>query len=263
MAIVTPAFPAMNSSYNVTPATLREIEGPLHDASKICSMIDKGVSTWSDLFSNKNHAIFFNQFRHYLQICITSDGISSQLTWVAWCASKIRHLINSLEQPKNVRCRLLPVIFDECHISRIDCTKKTEDVVGSESKCKQFIYIGFEVIMFKKAKRLDLTSIWRDFVVLVKRWSGIKDDMDLAVMHIKSNRGGENQNLITNLHKTSIQSNRSSTSDTRSIGSEKRERKNTIHDNARNNRRKTSTTSSTSTKSATVTSTTRMSIRTK
>mmetsp|Transcript_9269 Transcript_9269/g.13563 ORF Transcript_9269/g.13563 Transcript_9269/m.13563 type:complete len:91 (+) Transcript_9269:254-526(+) len=67
MPILTPAYPSMNSSYNVGQPQLRRIMDELNEACRILQGISRGECTWANLFQGND---FFKQHRHYLQVCV-------------------------------------------------------------------------------------------------------------------------------------------------------------------------------------------------
>jgi len=65
MPILTPAYPVMNSSYNVGRPQLRRIIQEFRRADQMTSAIVRGEKQWSDLFKEND---FFRQHVHYLQV---------------------------------------------------------------------------------------------------------------------------------------------------------------------------------------------------
>ena len=65
MPIITPAYPSMNSSYNVGQPQLRRIQTEFHRSLKILYRIGAKESTWSEFFQGSD---FFRQHTHYLQV---------------------------------------------------------------------------------------------------------------------------------------------------------------------------------------------------
>jgi poly(A) polymerase len=66
MPIITPAFPEMNSSYNVGEAQLRALKSEFARGVKLTSRIEKGETTsLAELFSRNE---FFQLYEHYIQV---------------------------------------------------------------------------------------------------------------------------------------------------------------------------------------------------
>ncbi|KAI9476177.1 MAG: Poly(A) polymerase central domain-containing protein [Benjaminiella poitrasii] len=99
MPIITPCYPSMCCTYNVTASTQRIIMGEFNMASQITEKIIKGSLPWSALFQPHT---FFRNYKYYLQVIVSSDHPSRQLKWSGFVEAKLRHLVNMLE--------LVPVI---------------------------------------------------------------------------------------------------------------------------------------------------------
>jgi poly(A) polymerase Pap1 len=76
MPIITPAYPSMNSSYNVGLPQLRRIRDELYCAAAIVGKIvnssennahnSTATTTWDELMEENN---FFHSHVHYVQVC--------------------------------------------------------------------------------------------------------------------------------------------------------------------------------------------------
>ncbi len=68
MAVITPAYPAMNSTFNVSPSTLRNIYTHICQADEECTNLlamDPANVNWSEtLFAPST---FFTDFRYYIE----------------------------------------------------------------------------------------------------------------------------------------------------------------------------------------------------
>lgn len=65
MPIITPAYPSMNSSYNVGIPQMRRIQMEMCAADQIVRAIELGETKWSELFRGSD---FFRQHVHFLQV---------------------------------------------------------------------------------------------------------------------------------------------------------------------------------------------------
>ncbi|CAG8591893.1 5828_t:CDS:10, partial [Diversispora eburnea] len=92
MPIITPAYPSMCATHNVTQSTKKIIEDEF-------SRVMIGTGKWSDLFAKHD---FFQKYRYYLQIIASSDNAERQLKWSGMVESRIRHLISKLETVENL-----------------------------------------------------------------------------------------------------------------------------------------------------------------
>lgn len=94
MPIITPAYPSMCATHNVTDST-RDIM--LHEFNRTGEIADKimiGTGKWEDLFQESD---FFQIYNHYLQIVASSFSASTQLQWSGLVESRIRQLVLKLE----------------------------------------------------------------------------------------------------------------------------------------------------------------------
>ncbi|KAI5062672.1 hypothetical protein GOP47_0023211, partial [Adiantum capillus-veneris] len=67
MPIITPAYPCMNCSYNVSASTLQVITDQFENANQVCKAVEMKQAEWSALFETFP---FFEAYKNYLQIDI-------------------------------------------------------------------------------------------------------------------------------------------------------------------------------------------------
>ncbi|KDE09808.1 poly(A) polymerase [Microbotryum lychnidis-dioicae p1A1 Lamole] len=94
MPIITPAYPSMCSTHNVTLSTQHVMTSELKRASDIVDKVFVGTTTWSELFEPHD---FFSRYRIYLQITASSGSSDVQLKWSGTVESKVRQLVMKLE----------------------------------------------------------------------------------------------------------------------------------------------------------------------
>ncbi|KAL0408911.1 UNVERIFIED_CONTAM: Nuclear poly(A) polymerase 1 [Sesamum radiatum] len=87
MPIITPAYPCMNSSYNVSTSTLRVMMEEFQRGMKYA--IEANKVTWDALFEP---FAFFEAYRNYLQIDIAAETDDDLMNWKGWVESRIRLL---------------------------------------------------------------------------------------------------------------------------------------------------------------------------
>merc|ERR1719341_1494622 len=95
MPIITPAYPQMNSTYNVSNSTLRVMQEEFKSSLAICEEILSSKATWDKLFEPPN---FFTKYRHFIVLEASSECEEDQLQWVGLVESKVRHLVANLER---------------------------------------------------------------------------------------------------------------------------------------------------------------------
>lgn len=105
MPIITPAFPSMNSSYNVGLPQFRLMQEEIQRGQ----MIFQNYKLYSEPFPWQTTCApavcdFFLRHPRYIQIDITADNDDNHRIWFGWCESRLRLLILSLEQPPTIFC---------------------------------------------------------------------------------------------------------------------------------------------------------------
>ena len=116
MPIITPAYPCMNSSYNVSTSTLRVMMEQFQFGNKICQVIffitiwsyylhkyvpwpcfvctlvqeiEMNKASWSALFEPFQ---FFEAYKNYLQVDIIAEDDEDLRLWKGWVESRLRQL---------------------------------------------------------------------------------------------------------------------------------------------------------------------------
>ena len=98
MPIITPSYPAMNSTYNVTRSTMFFLIEEFKEALNVTKKIEEKNEDWSSLFEDYP---FFSKFRAYVVIqAIVSSPLDLEdlKVWGGWIESKLRLLVNFLEK---------------------------------------------------------------------------------------------------------------------------------------------------------------------
>ena len=99
MPVITPAYPSMCSTHNVTKSTLAVMTSEFARGSEIMLKIEQGLATWSDLFARSD---FFSRYRHFFQILAISESAEEHRVWSGFVESKVRILMNKLEMEPNI-----------------------------------------------------------------------------------------------------------------------------------------------------------------
>ncbi|PPR98465.1 hypothetical protein GOBAR_AA22199 [Gossypium barbadense] len=107
MPIITPAYPCMNSSYNVSLSTLRVMMEQFQFGNRICEEIELNKAQWSALFEPH---LFFEAYKNYLQVDIVSADADDLLAWKGWVESRLRQLTLKIERDTNgmLQCHPYP-----------------------------------------------------------------------------------------------------------------------------------------------------------
>jgi poly(A) polymerase len=151
MPIVTPAYPSMNSSYNVGEPQLRMMKEAFAYGMDISAQIIAGQRDWTELFVDTN---FFWRFADYLQVDVSAGDVESHRRWLGWIESRLRQLIVSMEQPRVMTSHPLARTIPNPEIASSGIGQ-----VGSSF----FIGLSFE----PETEVVDVSSVVQDFVYKV------------------------------------------------------------------------------------------------
>ncbi|KAF2143387.1 uncharacterized protein K452DRAFT_317539 [Aplosporella prunicola CBS 121167] len=95
MPIITPAYPSMCATHNITHSTQKVIKRELERASKITSDILNSKCQWKDLF--QKHTFFTQDYKYYLSIIAASPTKEAQDNWSSSVEAKVRKLVGLIE----------------------------------------------------------------------------------------------------------------------------------------------------------------------
>lgn len=95
MPIITPAYPCMNSSYNVSSSTLRVMSDEFQRGSEICEAMETDKADWDTLFEPYP---FFEAYKNYLHIDISAENADDLRIWKGWVESRLRQLTLKIER---------------------------------------------------------------------------------------------------------------------------------------------------------------------
>ncbi|XP_077243993.1 poly(A) polymerase 1 [Tasmannia lanceolata] len=95
MPIITPAYPCMNSSYNVSSSTLRVMTEQFQRGNEICEAMEISKADWNTLFEPYP---FFEAYKNYLEIDITAENNDDLRKWKGWVESRLRTLTLTIER---------------------------------------------------------------------------------------------------------------------------------------------------------------------
>ena len=84
MPIITPAYPSMCATHNITKSTKEIIIREMKRAAEIMDRIMIGQEEWNALF--KKHEFFTKGYKYYLGIVAASKDHDQQLLWYGYHA---------------------------------------------------------------------------------------------------------------------------------------------------------------------------------
>lgn len=100
MPIITPAYPSMCATYNITKSAMTIIQQELQRASEITDSVLLSRRPWSDLFVK--HTFFTEGYKYYISVITASKTKESHKVWSGYVESKVRVLVQGLEQHQSI-----------------------------------------------------------------------------------------------------------------------------------------------------------------
>ncbi|GAA6011631.1 hypothetical protein JCM8202_004094 [Rhodotorula sphaerocarpa] len=207
MPIITPAYPSMCSTHNVTLSTQQIMTAEFKRAAEVVDKVFVGTAKWAELFQPHD---FFSKYRYYLQITASSSNADVQLKWSGTVESRIRQLVMKLEY---VDTLLLAHPFVKSFDRTNYCANEEEQRAVSigevpaevekrtEKDLKEgeggtvyttTFYIGLQIERRpagaqQGTRKLDISYPTNEFTKLVKLWDNYDaETMGVIVRYIKS-----------------------------------------------------------------------------
>lgn len=119
MPIITPAYPSMCATFNITRSSMTIINRELKRGLQISEDIMTGKRPWADLFVK--HTFFTTNYRHYIVVTSASKTRDAYNIWSGYIESKVRMLVQRLEQhPAIALAHIFNKGYERRHICRTD-----------------------------------------------------------------------------------------------------------------------------------------------
>ncbi|KAH7437427.1 hypothetical protein KP509_05G071100 [Ceratopteris richardii] len=170
MPIITPAYPCMNSSYNVSNSTLRVMIEHFNTALEVCKAVEGKQVGWSALFEAYE---FLEAYRNYLEIDVRANGQDDLRAWKGWVESRLRQLILKIEWHTHgvLQCHPYPC-----------------ELIGMRKQQHSATFIiglrrGKDGALIRKGQEIDLQRPVDQFKELINRYSDRKPGMAIYVIH--------------------------------------------------------------------------------
>lgn len=177
MPIITPAYPSMNSSYNVGMSQCRRLTDEFHRAA---FALEESNFDWAEVFRDGG---FFRRHSNFLKITIRAQPPDLYLEWKRLCESKLRLLISNLEsQTPEVHAWPFAKFFQGRYESseRGEGEEKTDGGNDSIQESCFFIALRFA----PGVETVDLRYSTSDFLHKVNSWEGRRSGMDLSIARV-------------------------------------------------------------------------------
>nr|ADY62671.1 PAPa [Candida metapsilosis] len=206
MPVITPAYPSMCATHNITSSTQKVIIQELLRGASVMKSIFEGEKTWSDLFERHN---FFHRYRFYLcVVAATVDSAEEHHKWHGFVESKLRQLVLKLESTEGIEIAH-PYVKDFSTVCELNNNSPLEvvgaygtflglDLISSlsvqsnDSEERKVIrltkyYIGLDLNLDKPiegVKKLDIQQPCSDFYNICKSFASFKEEINF--IHIKN-----------------------------------------------------------------------------
>ncbi|KAH7306645.1 hypothetical protein KP509_22G023600 [Ceratopteris richardii] len=172
MPIITPAYPCMNSSYNVSTSTLRVMTEQFESANEVCKQaVEMKQADWSALFETYP---FFEAYKNYLQIDIMAADQDDLRAWKGWVESRLRQLTLKIERDTfgMLQCHPYPCEF-------VDPSKQVQNTA---------FFMGLQRrqgVPIREGQQFDIRGTVDEFRHSVSSYCYRKPGMCIYVSHVR------------------------------------------------------------------------------
>lgn len=101
MPIITPAYPSMCATFNITHSSKSVIQKELEHFGQIVDQIMTGKLPWKSLFVK--HTFFTQDYKFYILVNAASTTKENSKVWGGFVESKIRLLVQNLERHASIQ----------------------------------------------------------------------------------------------------------------------------------------------------------------
>ncbi|KAJ1437831.1 polymerase, nucleotidyl transferase domain [Sesbania bispinosa] len=170
MPIITPAYPCMNSSYNVSSSTLCIMSGEFQRGNEICEAMEANKADWDTLFEPYP---FFDAYKNYLQIDISAENDDDLRKWKGWVESRLRQLTLKIER------HTFGML--QCHPHPGDFSDKSRPL-----HCSYFMGLQRKQgVPVNEGEQFDIRLTIEEFRHSLNMYTQWKPGMDIHVSHVK------------------------------------------------------------------------------
>ncbi|XP_059299643.1 nuclear poly(A) polymerase 4-like isoform X3 [Lycium ferocissimum] len=171
MPIITPAYPCMNSSYNVSASTLRVMTEQFEFGNNICQEIELNKARWTALFEQYP---FFESYKNYLQVDIVAADADDLLVWRGWVESRLRQLTLMIERDT---------------FGKLQCHPYPHEYVDPSKQCAhRAFFMGLQRRpgeLVQEGQQFDIRGTVDEFRHQVNMYMYWKPGMEMFVSHVR------------------------------------------------------------------------------
>ncbi|CAN4098477.1 unnamed protein product [Withania somnifera] len=171
MPIITPAYPCMNSSYNVSASTLRVMTEQFEFGNSVCQEIELNKARWTALFEPYP---FFESYKNYLQVDIIAADADDLLVWRGWVESRLRQLTLMIERDT---------------FGKLQCHPYPHEYVDPSKQCAhRAFFMGLQRRpgeLVQEGQQFDIRGTVDEFRHQVNMYMYWKPGMEMFVSHVR------------------------------------------------------------------------------
>ncbi|KAJ9105156.1 hypothetical protein QFC19_003614 [Naganishia cerealis] len=201
MPIITPAYPVMCSTHNVSDSTLTVMMQEFSRGVAIHKKIMEGKATWDELFEESD---FFTKYKWYLEVTTSTGSEETMHLWAGTVESKLRMLVRDLKDNTPLIKVAHPYIEGKSKVTickgddeirsaaaGIPPTQiHSEDEPGTSKVWTTTFYIGLDLKQTDKSsgerQQMDISYPTSTFIRTVKNWDHYDEpSMGVTVKPIK------------------------------------------------------------------------------
>ncbi|XP_024022453.1 nuclear poly(A) polymerase 4 isoform X1 [Morus notabilis] len=171
MPIITPAYPCMNSSYNVSTSTLRVMMEQFQCGNQVCQEIELNNSLWNSLFEPY---LFFESYKNYLQVDIVAADVDDLRAWKGWVESRLRQLTLMIERDT---------------IGKLQCHPYPHEYIDATKQCAHCaFFMGLQRKQgetIQEGQQFDIRGSVDEFRHSINMYMFWKPGMEIYVSHVR------------------------------------------------------------------------------
>ena len=147
MPVITPAYPSMCATFNITRSSMTVIQRELKRALQLSEKILSGKRPWSDLFVK--HTFFTAGYKYYICVVSASKTKEAHKIWSGYVESKVRMLVQRIETHPSIA---LAHAFNKGYERRHRC-RSDDEIMQVQEGSIQYIYTGTDELPGPEVKK--------------------------------------------------------------------------------------------------------------
>jgi poly(A) polymerase Pap1 len=198
LPVITPSFPAMNSTYNVVAATKRVLQREFARGAEVTLLVETGRAGWDTLFEARD---FFRAYPHFLQVNVLARSRQQHIKWQGLCEARLRFLMASVDSPEEgLECCPFPASVDSISEQAVAVHAALGNAVGDGdddgdgsggNRSVSSLFLGMVVGVptrgagaggsFTATREIDVTNAVAAYSDELKKWAGREAGMAVVV----------------------------------------------------------------------------------